>query len=310
MSSNYSRPLNTLDCAQHFITSVLEITDEDLQGRRVKNTSLLAKKIMTAEVVIANIGKETTLTSKTNRFDKYKTDAARKKLRKEIFIELFSAERLDDDEQITLGKGGAKPKSPPQSKKTAFIVTGLPASGKSTIINTLSDNIGAFVIDSDYAKRKLPEFDCDDGANLVHDESQLITMGMPSTPYEHEPNLMDYCISKGFNMIIPKIGYTHKGVEKLRDYLNKLGYEVHLTLVSLERQKSTRRALFRYLDTDRYVPLSLIFDCYANDPILSYHRTKGCTAWSSSGKISTDVDVNEMPAFIEGTKNNPSLMFK
>ena len=45
-------------------------------------------------------------------------------------------------------------------------------------------------------------------------------------------------------------------------------------MVSLEREKSVRRAFQRFLKTDRYIPLSLIFDGYANDPILCYYRLR------------------------------------
>ena len=48
------------------------------------------------------------------------------------------------------------------------------------------------------------------------------------------------------------------------------GYAIFLILVELDRLKATRRAFKRFLNTGRYVPLSLIFDSYANDPTLTY----------------------------------------
>lgn len=308
MSKKFARPLNTADSAYMFITSVLELSDRALKDFGI-DTWKLATRIQTAETLIVDTKDKDTLSSSVNRHTNFKTQDSRKLLREQIFRELYQLERLDDDEAISLGKGGAKPKIDPVVQRKAFLITGLPASGKSSIVNIIADTLGGYVIDSDFAKRKLPEFDSPFGANLVHLESQLITMGLQDEEYDQEPNLLDYCISKGFNIVVPKIGYSKKSVEDTRDYLISMGYEVHLTLVSLDRQKSTIRAVQRFLKTSRYVPLSLIFDCYANDPILAYYRTKSCEKWASSGKISTDVVLGEPPFHVEGTDINPSHFF-
>mgnify|MGYP003674488972 CR=1 FL=1 len=313
MSFSYSRPLADIDNSYHFLNNVLSLDDNWLTSvdTRFKDIASLALDIMATEKMIVLMEEDSTIVSQKYRVPNYKNDTQRRELRTQIFEELISLERLDNDDSIALGVGGAKPRNGVNSEKKAFFVTGLPASGKSSIVSKIADSYGAYVVDSDFSKRKLPEFNINFGANLVHQESQLVTLGSKDAVHENEYNLYEYCISKGHNIIIPKIGYDHKSIEKMRDTLtDKYGYEVHLTLVSLDRVKSTLRALGRYLTTDRYVPLTLIFDSYANDPILSYYRTKHCDKWASYGKVSSDVKLGEPPEFLEGEKDNPSMLFE
>lgn len=59
--------------------------------------------------------------------------------------------------------------------KRLDIIIGFPASGKSTaIINDISSEFGSRLIDSDEAKKMIPEFDNGYGTDRVHKESQKI----------------------------------------------------------------------------------------------------------------------------------------
>lgn len=306
---NYVRPLNGIPLAYQFLVNVLNITDDSLKDYSLSSDKL-AIKLFCAEKLINDLNGGVTISDPSLRSPRYSKESDRKILRKVIFEELICQTRLENDDLISLGVGGAKPKVEARSDKQAYFITGLPASGKSTIVNELADTLGAYVLDSDYAKRKLPEFDVDCGASLTHDESQLIMFGKSGSQFADELNVRDYCIAKGFNMVIPKIGYDHRSLEEERNMLIDKGYGVHLTLVSLDRQKATIRAVHRFLQTSRYVPLSLIFDCYANDPVLSYYRSRECTKWSSSGKISTDVSKGEKPRLVEASSDsNPAKMY-
>ncbi len=61
-------------------------------------------------------------------------------------------------------------------EKRMDIVIGLPASGKSSaVVEPLSELYKSRVIDSDEAKRLLPEFNNGWGAGVVHKESQIIS---------------------------------------------------------------------------------------------------------------------------------------
>ena len=244
----------------------------------------------------------------------YKTNQARWRLRNKIVQELFSQKRLPNDENIKLGKGGTLPHKPCQYNRQAYLITGLPASGKSGIAATIADSMGAAIIDSDYVKRKLPEYRrLSIGASVIHAESGALVLGNPHLNGTDFKTLLDLFSEKGTNIVLPKIGDTVESVLKLVRQLGLYEYDVHLTSVNLDRQKATKRAVHRFKDTKRYVPLSLIYDVYANEPILTYYRLKELhqIAFKSIGKISTDVEKGQPYQFMESEgDDNPALLFR
>lgn len=294
---NCCRPLIDNQLAKTFVEGVLGLTNPD-------EISSAVKKISRAEIQLASMANKCTYLSNCYRDTRYSSDTERLNLRAEIFKELIDQKRLVDDDDIIKGKGGALPLSELKSEKQAIIISGLPASGKSTIASKIADSIGAIILDSDFAKRKFPEFEEDFGASLVHEESSIVVFGDKNA--NAEPCLKGYCISEGHNVVIPKIGNDRKSIISLAEYFRGYDYDVHLVLVSLNRQTSTKRAFNRFLKTDRYVPLSLIFDLYANDPMLAYYRMKNNENFKSYGKVSTE---GSSPKHIESSAGNPSLIF-
>lgn len=287
---HFARPLNSVDLANKFLVRVL--------GVNQNTAGDLALKIRTIETMLHQTGLKSTFDDCSNRHPSYSSDDARNLLREKILYELIDEYIIDDEEHIKLGKGGAKPPIPLSDKKVV-ILTGLPASGKSTLANVIAKEFNSYLIDSDIAKRKFPEFQDEFGASLVHREASDITFG-------GEQNLQDYCINNGYNMVIPTIGNNVSSLRELRDEFIEKGFKVHLILVSLEREKACDRALKRFMKTTRYVPLSLIFDGYANDPILSYYRIKNDSEWESVSKVSSDCSIDKGFVSVEYQgKNNP-----
>lgn len=290
MANNYARPLTDHETIDGFLVNCLGVAGSLAlhNGKKIK-TAKAAQRIRDAEGAISKINPaNSTLSSAANRIPAFKDQSVRMELRQRIVSELTQMERLDSDDKIKLGRGGAKPKGrDPAVEKRAYIIIGLPASGKSTLVSKISDQLGAIVLDSDFAKRKLPEFDDTiAGAQLVHQESSDIIFG-------EKYSLFNACVFRGYNVVIPTIGANESDLLSRRDSLIKAGYEVHLTLTYLTREAATTRALDRYLTTGRYVPLCLIFDSYANDPILNYYKARMNGAdpgkgWASFGVLSTE----------------------
>lgn len=230
---------------------------------------------------------------------------------------MLTLERLDDDDNTCLGLGGSLPKSQICNEKKAIIVIGLPASGKSTIANEIADQYGAIILDSDFAKRKIPEFSGNPaGASLVHEESDFLVFGanLENIPSDFKC-LFEECIRSDMNIVIPKIGHNEHKINKLSNALIKLNYEVHLVCVSLDRKLATQRAINRFLKSDRYVPLSLIFDGYGNDCILTFYRLKDQigikdVAIKTFGKLSTNVPINHKPIILYADNESPVNIFK
>lgn len=274
MSQAYSRKLDEPRLAEHFLKTALEIKP----GKKEIN-------------LLSNVEKE--LSNKDIWTTPFINTDKRWELRRNIAKELFSKTRLADDDKISLGAGGSKPKGKVKNERQAYIVIGLPAAGKSGISNKIADLKGAYVLDNDYAKRKIPEFKKSKiGASITHAESDAIVFGRNQyDDFKRFTPLIFQCVQNGTNVVIPKIGAKSKSILELVDSLTDIcNYTVHLVLVNLDRKDSTKRAFARFIKSKRYVPLSLVFDGYANDPTLTYFRLK-----ESKTKIATfgEIDTTE-----------------
>lgn len=298
---NFSRRLNDVESFDHFFKAIKYSIDENLLG------SFVDAELMTITE------HEQTSSSRRNRLPAYATDESRWQLRTKIVEELLTLERLVDDEKINLGVGGAIPVGGARSQKKAFIIIGLPASGKSGIANRIADEYSAIILDSDYAKRKLPEFGgFKSGASLVHAESGGIVFPGKMTIDQPFETLSEKVIKLGMNFVYPTVGQDYVSLIKYADSLkNSAGYEVHLILVNLDRQKATHRAIERYIKTNRYVPLGLIFDCYSNEPTLNYYYAKQRESelFASFGEVSTDVPYGDGPKCANLTDDSPVNLF-
>lgn len=305
MAKKSSRPLNNFELVEHFLENALSI-------ELIENGNYdIVPKIVSTELNIENFDESLiSINSKSYRIAEFRKDSDRKKLVEKIVLELLMQKRIEKDEDIALEKGGAFPLTEVQTSMDAYIVIGLPASGKSGISNKIADNYGAFILDSDYAKRKLPEFKAlPFGASLVHEESDRIIFGENNS--KKFKSLFDYCSELGMNIVLPKIGHNYESVINLINTLKLKSYKVHLTLVELDRTKATQRALERYKITDRYVPLGLIFDTYSNNPTIAFYKviTHNSDLLESFGIINTDVEMGKEPIGILKNIKNPSNLY-
>lgn len=167
----------------------------------------------------------------------------------------------------SLGRGGARPHEP-KSDSQAYIVSGPPASGKSTVANRLADANGAYVLDSDYAKRKFQSI-CN-----IWAERRWSTRKPDKLVFGPENSLFEYCVYSKHNVVIPLVGRTYKSVNEICSRLINEGYNVHIINVALDRYECTRRAYRRFIATRRYVPLSYVFDEVGNEPERIYFQLK------------------------------------
>ncbi|MGR5195813.1 zeta toxin family protein [Vibrio rotiferianus] len=292
---DYSRPLNNNLKVHDFLTRSLGMQNTRKLGDHIQD-------VVTAEKLIESTTAESTLDHKVNRHPYYSTNDERKKLRKKIFKELITKGVLLDDDKIRLGRGGVRP-AKHQVQKKAYIVSGLPGSGKSYVASKISNYCCAAIIDTDFAKRKFPEFKLPQGSTIVHEEAAKVMFEVGGD----EPSVFEAMTIYGANIVIPKIGYDVKSIIDLQKYLiEQAGYtEVHLITVSIERDLATRRVLDRFLKTGRYVPLGVVFDVFANEPTLTYYRLKNAHSWSSISKLIWDDDSECLQWFEPPCNNNP-----
>lgn len=292
------RPLDSNILAEDFVRNVL---------KKVRDYRRPVRKIVDAELALEKLEGHPTNTHKEYRDLRYRSNDERELLRARILKELTFEERLSDDDEIELGRGGARP-SEARSERIAYIVSGSPASGKSKIAVDLANEYGAYILDSDYAKRKFPEYhQYPGGASLVHKESYDIV-------FENKKSLFEYCIYSGYNMVIPLVGKSYRSVDGICKQLIQCGYTVHIVNVALDGYKCVARAYKRFEKTNRYVPLSYVFDEVGNDPELVYFQIKRAykdnESIGSFTQISTDVELGASLEILEASQNSPAYIWE
>ncbi|MCC8089082.1 MAG: zeta toxin family protein [Rikenellaceae bacterium] len=305
MNVKYSRPLHSPELVGEFLENVLCIEDPD---------TTLCARVSDGEKNLPDTTDRITLYYTNHRAKKYRSDEKRWELREKIIDELYGLPRLDNDDEITLGNGGAKPLEEAKFNKQVYFIIGLPASGKSSIATKIADFTGSLILDSDYAKRKFPEYLSHPyGASLVHHESSFLIYGDESVrniPKNFEC-LQIRCLKSGINLCIPTIGANHESLIKNAMVFKKIGYTPHLIMVQLDRRKATQRALERFDKTGRYVPLGLIFDVYSHEPLISYYRIKEKNLknriFRSIAKLSTDVAWGCPPKVVSYKGDSPVI---
>ena len=271
--SSCRRPLYTRILAEEFVENILGFHN---------NYDKIVTHIVENENTLFRFEKRPTLVYEDYRIGKYRTMEQREELHDRILGELINYKRLTDDDKIELGKGGAKPERELKDSQ-AYIVTGPPASGKSGIAARLADETGSYIIDSDYAKRKIPEYP--------------------------ENGLLVYTIYNSNNIVIPLVGKSMKSVERITNKLLSAGYSIHIINVCLDRYKCVQRACKRFEKSKRYVPLSYIFDEVGNEPERVYFLLKRKYEKNSSfvsfSQISTDVRLGQPNVVLEANGASP-----
>lgn len=159
----------------------------------------------------------------------------RQKLRSEVLEQLYQRGSYSSETHDYTGEIA--------QERRADIVIGAPAAGKSSVlVDPLSEQHKSRVIDSDDAKKLLPEYDEGKGAGNVHRESSMI-----------RNDLLVRAVENGDNLVWPTVG--DRLDKLLRDIQNfrDNGYSVYLHLNELSASKATGRALGRYLSEGRFV---------------------------------------------------------
>ncbi len=131
---------------------------------------------------------------------------------------------------------------PVRTDRTAAIVIGPPAAGKSFIAERLTAQRFAALVDPDEAKKVLPEYQGGIGANAVHEESSFL---MAEQLQRH--------IEAGENIVIPKVGGGVAKIRRLIGNLQEQGYTVDLVNMAVDPQEAYRRMLMRFVNTGRII---------------------------------------------------------
>ena len=175
----------------------------------------------------------------------------------------------------------------------ATIVTGAPASGKSTsLVNPLSRQLKARIIDSDEVKKMLPEYDNGKGAGLVHKQSSDVILTDMIMPKFYKGG--EYC---GDNIIIPIVGKSPKSIFDYWVNLRKAGYSVHLIFNNVSENNFVKRAVGRFLKKGRFLSPGYL-NSIGTLPLQAYEKMKKLKCFNSytmyNGNLYPPVKVEEI----------------
>lgn len=203
----------------------------------------------------------------------YYNSPERKELRKQIAKEMYGTGAVNKNRRVD-------------------IVMGPPAAGKSTVFaDPLAKEHGSLIIDSDMAKERLPEFDGGNGAGIVHEESAQIIEGLGGVFHK--------ALKNGDNIVLPIVGRGTNKIVQLRDALKQAGYEVHLHLNELPKEKATQRAVARFYSHGRFVDPDYVHNVVGDRPSQVYENLKKIGGFHSYEKYSNDVEKGQKPKVIE-----------
>jgi N12 class adenine-specific DNA methylase/predicted kinase/predicted RNA methylase len=198
-----------------------------------------------------------------------------------------STHTIDTPERIALRKKiaddlygtGAKNK-----KRKMDIVMGLPASGKSSsVAEPLAKEHGALIIDSDDAKKQLPEFGGGIGAGAVHLESSAIAK-----------NLLVKAIQNGDNLVYPTVGKDYTFLNELIDRAEQNGYQVTVHFVDVPVEVAFKRAIERFNRSNRLVNPQNIIDIGLL-PSTNFDKIQVDRKNNGYAKYSNDVEQGQGP---------------
>lgn len=147
-------------------------------------------------------------------------------------------------------------------ERKAVIVLGPPAAGKSTIANPIARKMGAAIVDSDEAKKILPEYRGGIGANAVHEESSFLA-----------DLLFKDLMEDGDNLVIPKVGGKVDSIERTIAKLREKGYEVDVIDMKVGAEEALRRMIGRFISKGRLINPEYVRDV-GDNPGKTYDTIK------------------------------------
>jgi predicted ABC-type ATPase len=183
------------------------------------------------------------------------------------------------------------PVNPVKNERKAVIVLGPPASGKSSVANPIARKLNAAILDSDEAKKTLPDYQNGIGANAVHVESQLLT------------NMVEDIVKdQGINIVIPTVGSNRDKIYMMMRRFQKAGYDVTLFDMVVSAENARIRMYNRFIKTGRLIPPKYL-DEVGDNPTTTYDKLKEQKAADGYVRLDNNGDINEPKILLEDTKN-------
>jgi AAA domain len=194
-------------------------------------------------------------------------------------------------EYLVKGAKAFSTKGPVKNEGIATIVLGPPAAGKSTFSERLALERYSAIVDSDEAKKILPEYDGGAGVNTVHAESGALAQLVAKQLARSNANL-----------VFPTVGADPNAIRQLAAALKGLGYRIDLVHVNVAPDEAFRRMIGRY--RKRLIALEY-FKEVGDRPRQTYYIAKG----EGLAHETVEIDANGAPGqhvITEGAGTEPA----
>ena len=187
-----------------------------------------------------------------------------------------------------------------QGKRLDLLI-GLPASGKSTIAEHLSNKYGSLLGDSDVAKElTLKEM----GRTGLIDEDYVHT----ECKLSNDMRLAE-AAARGDNVVFSMIGNISKSLyERIAPFADN-GYEIHVHYTDLPQNKALGRMLGRMAETSRTLDYVSVTELKPEDINDTFEKLKGDADIEETIRWNTDVAKGEYPIPVEYSGEDPSQLF-
>lgn len=184
------------------------------------------------------------------------------------------------------------PVKPLRNDRILTIVTGPPASGKSTIANEIAYSQGAAILDSDEFKKALPEFGDGSGANAVHTESKAITDAME-----------ELMLADGVNIVYPKVGHEAGSITTLGRRFRAQGYTVNFVNLDVPVETAMNRMLGRFGTTGRLIPPSYLLEEVGDNPSRTHNEMERTGEFDGYARLDGLTPYGRTPEVLSQTGN-------
>ena len=131
--------------------------------------------------------------------------------------------------------------------RVAVIITGLPASGKSRLSKPFQKEINGTIVDTDFYRELIPEYNDGIGAAAVHREAKVIFKKM-----------FVKTVSNGDNIILPTLGRAESSFFKILETLTEANYKTVVIRLDADLNVSKLRNFKRMFDSGRLVEEDII----------------------------------------------------
>jgi len=183
-------------------------------------------------------------------------------------------------DHLTRGAVGFAGKDGVALDRTATLLLGPSAAGKSTFAEHMAKKSRSAIVDPDEAKKIIRGYNGGLGANEVHEESSIMS------------RMVEKRLTRsGANMIIPTVGGNADGIARRVDRLQRAGYKVNVVDVHVDKHEATRRMAARALKTGRPIGRDYVINV-GDKPSRTYEqvktRTNGYARINANGTFGTD----------------------